>query len=71
VKVEFEGGGGMPGEWMWMIVQGRDDKKRLVYGVLDNEPLSDYSGKVKLGSQLAVSFDKIREHKRASESSHR
>jgi len=31
IKVEFEGEGGMPGEWMWVIVQTRDDKKRLVY----------------------------------------
>ena len=67
VKVEFEGENGMPGEWMWVIVQSRDDKKRLVYGTLDTEPLNDYAGKVKLGSRLALSYDKIREHKKADE----
>jgi uncharacterized protein YegJ (DUF2314 family) len=67
IKVEFEGENGMPGEWMWVIVQSRDDEKRLVFGVLDNEPLNDYSGKVKRGSQLAVSYDNVREHKKPSE----
>jgi len=59
----------MPGEWMWVIVQSRDDKKRIVYGVLDNDPLdeSHYSGKLKLGSQVVVSYDKVREHRKASE----
>lgn len=27
VKVEFEGEGGMPGEWMWVRVDHRDDEK--------------------------------------------
>lgn len=67
IKVEFEGENGMPGEWMWVIVQSRDDKKQLVFGTLDNEPLNDYGGKVKFGSQLAVSYDKVREHRKASE----
>jgi hypothetical protein len=41
-------------EWMWMIVDHTDDKTRLVFGTLDNEPVKDYSGKVELGLQLAV-----------------
>ena len=32
IKVEFEGQDEMPGEWMWVIVQGRDDQKQIVYG---------------------------------------
>ncbi len=67
IKVEFEGEGGMPGEWMWVVVQGRDDEKRVVYGMLDNEPLNDYEGKLNLGSQLAISYEKVREHKKALE----
>ena len=67
IKVEFEGEGGMPGEWMWVLVQRRDDTKRLVYGTLDNEPLNDYAGKVKLGSQLAVSYTQVREYKKPAE----
>ena len=47
-----------------MVVDHTDDKKRLVFGTLDNEPVNDYGGKVKLGSQLAVSYDKIRDHRK-------
>jgi hypothetical protein len=38
VKVEFEGEGGLPGEWMWVRVESRDDKKRLLFGTVDNDP---------------------------------
>ena len=58
----------MPGEWMWCLVRSRDDKKQLVYCTLDNEPVNEYDGKVKLGSELAVSYDKVREHKTQSSS---
>jgi hypothetical protein len=67
VKVEFPDKTTGIAEWMWMIVDHTDDEKRLVYGELDNEPLNDYSGKVKRGSQLAVSYDNIRECKKASD----
>lgn len=67
IKVEFEGENGTPGEWMWVIVQNRDDKKRIVYGTLDNEPVNDYAGKAKLGSELAVAYSQIREHKKPSD----
>ena len=33
----------------------------------DDEPLLDYSGKLRVGSQLAISYDKIREHRKSSE----
>ena len=67
LKVEFPDENTGIGEWMWMIVDHTDDKKRLVYGVLDNEPVNEYGGKVKLRSQLAVSYDNIREYKSAAE----
>jgi len=67
IKVEFQGENGMPGEWMWVIVHSRDDKKRIVYGTLDNEPLNDYQGKIALGSELAVSFSQVREHRKPTE----
>jgi len=38
-----------------------------VFGRLDNEPLDDYGSLIKLGSQLAVSYDKIRDHKKPNE----
>jgi hypothetical protein len=67
VKVEFEGENGMPGEWMWCVVQSRDDEKGVVYCTLDNEPLNEYSGKAKLGSKLSVGYANVREHRKASE----
>jgi hypothetical protein len=67
IKVEFEGENGMPGEWMWVIVERRDDKKQIVYGKLDNEPLNNYGDKLGLGSELAISYSQIREHKKSTE----
>lgn len=60
IKVEFEGEDGMPGEWMWVKVDRRDDEKRLVFGTLDNEALNDHGAKVRLGSELVISYHKIR-----------
>lgn len=68
IKVEFEGEGGMPGEWMWVIVRGQDHTRRIVYGALDNEPVNDYSGKVTLGSELAIAYDKIRAYRESKHS---
>jgi hypothetical protein len=67
VKVEFAGEAGMPSEWMWVRVARCDDEKKLVFGTLDNEPLNDYDGKIELGSELAVSYSQIREHKKPTE----
>jgi uncharacterized protein YegJ (DUF2314 family) len=66
VKVEFAGEAGMPGEWMWVRVHHSDDDKKLVYGTLDNEPVNDY-GNVELGSELAVAYSQIREHRKPTE----
>jgi hypothetical protein len=52
---------------MWVRVSRCDDQKQLVYGTLDSEPLNDYDGKVDLGSELAVSFSQIREHRKPTE----
>jgi hypothetical protein len=64
VKVEFAGEAGMPSEWMWVRVSRCDDNKRVVFGTLDSEPLNDYCGKLELGSELAVSYSQIREHRK-------
>ncbi|HZP62570.1 MAG TPA: hypothetical protein VFB28_04070 [Terriglobales bacterium] len=63
VKVEFPDEVTGVGEWMWVRVENCDKEKRLVFGRLDNEPMNDYGGKAELGSHLAVSFERIREHK--------
>lgn len=67
VKVEFSGDAGMPSEWMWVRVHHCDDERQLVFGKLDNEPLDDHGGKLELGSELAVSYSQIREHKKPTE----
>lgn len=67
VKVEFAGEAGMPGEWMWVRVSRCDDEKQMVFGTLDSEPLNDYRGKIALGSELAISFSQIREHRKPTE----
>lgn len=44
-----------------------DEQKQLVFGTLDSEPLSAYDGKIGAGSELSVSFSRIREHKKPIE----
>lgn len=66
VKVEFPDATGI-GEWMWVRVTRCDDDKRLIFGVLDNEPLNDYRDKIDLGSELAVQYSQIRDHKKPTE----
>ena len=67
VKVELADETTGVAEWMWMIVDHCDEDKRLVFGTLDNEPLNDYGKKVKLGSQLAVNYTQIREHRKGTD----
>lgn len=67
VKVEFPDETTGIGEWMWVRVTRCDEEKQLVFGVLDNEPLNDYQGKVGLGTELAVRYSQIREHKKPTE----
>lgn len=65
VKIEVEDKQFGIGEWMWMLVDGSDDDRQLVFGKLDNEPIANPD--LTLGQQLAVSYDKIREHRRFGE----
>ena len=67
VKVEFTDKSSGIGEWMWMRVSRCDDEKELVFGILDNEPLNDYAGQMELGTELAVSYSQIREHRKPTE----
>jgi hypothetical protein len=67
VKVEFPDEATGIGEWMWVRITRYDDAKQLVFGVLDNEPLNEYHGKIELGTELAVHYSKIRDHKRPTE----
>jgi hypothetical protein len=62
VKVEFRNETTGESEWMWVRVDYADDCQRLVFGWLDNEPLINQAN-LRLGQHLAISYDKIREHK--------
>jgi uncharacterized protein YegJ (DUF2314 family) len=65
VKVEFPDEATGIGEWMWVRVHHCDDTKKLVFGTLDSEPLNN--DEVELGSELAVAYSQIREHKKPTE----
>jgi hypothetical protein len=54
-----------PGDFV--KVESYDDADQIVFGRLDSVPLLDYGGKLKPGSEVAISIDRIREHKKASE----
>jgi hypothetical protein len=64
VKVEFPDETTGIGEWMWVRITRCDEQKQLVFGVLDSEPINNYEGKIALGSELAISYSQIREHKK-------
>jgi hypothetical protein len=67
IKVEFRDETTGVGEWMWVRVRSCDDGQELVFGTLDNAPVNDASGKLKVGTELAISYSQIREHRKASE----
>jgi hypothetical protein len=67
VKVEFQDETAVIGEWMWVRVHHCDDEKQLIFGTLGSQLVNDYGGKVELGSELAVSYSQIREHKKPSD----
>lgn len=66
VKVEFKDETTGESEWMWVEVRHCDDEKGLLFGRLDNAPVV-HSAKLRLGSEIAVSYDKVREQRRSSE----
>jgi hypothetical protein len=67
IKVEFSDESTSVSEWMWVRVRQCDDEKRMVFGVLDSVPLNDYGDRLRLGTELAISFDRVRDHKKPSE----
>ena len=60
VKIEIRGEHGGPSEWLWLLVDHSDDEQRVVFGTLDNDPIVNTD--MRLGQELAVSYDNIREH---------
>jgi len=53
-------------EWMWLRIDYCDESTRLAFGWLDSEPVV-FPNDLKLGQHLAVSYDNIREHRKANQ----
>lgn len=52
VKIEVKDETKGESEWMWLLVENSDDKQRLVFGKLDNEPIVNTD--MRLGMEMAV-----------------
>lgn len=61
IKAEFRDETTGESEWMWVHVQSSDDAQRIVFGTLDSEPIAMTD--LRLGQELAVSYDNIRDHR--------
>ena len=64
VKIEVRHEQSGESEWLWLLVDESDDQQRLVFGKLDNEPI--VNTEMRLGQELAVSYDNVREHHKFS-----
>jgi uncharacterized protein YegJ (DUF2314 family) len=64
VKVEFKDETSGESEWMWVQVHDSNDEERILFGKLDNEPIVNTD--LRLGMEIAVSYDLIREHMKDS-----
>jgi uncharacterized protein YegJ (DUF2314 family) len=62
VKVELADENSGESEWVWVKVDHSDDEGKLVFGTLDSQPILDTD--VKLGQQLAISYEKIKDRRR-------
>ena len=61
LKVEFQDEQSGESEWMWVRVESADPTLRVVFGTLDSEPI--VCTDLRMGQQLAVSYDNIRDHR--------
>lgn len=64
IKVEFKSEATGDSEWLRVRVDYCDEEAHLVFGWLDDEPVIDHG--VRPGAHLAVSYDRVREHKKSS-----
>ncbi len=65
VKAEFLDEATGECEWTWVVVDSCDDEERILFGRLDNEPVVGTGPR--LGDELAVSYDKVVEHRKAKD----
>jgi hypothetical protein len=64
VKIEVRNEGSGESEWMWLFVESSDDEQELVFGKLDSQPIVNTD--MKLGQELAVSYNNVKDHRRYS-----
>jgi uncharacterized protein YegJ (DUF2314 family) len=62
VKIEVVNEPSGESEWMWLLVDHSDDQRQLVFGKLDQQPVVNTD--MRLGQELAVTYDKIRDHRK-------
>jgi hypothetical protein len=65
VKAEFRDDLTGEGERMWVVVDSCDDEAGVLFGRLDNEPVLGTG--LHLGDELAASYGKVVEHRKAAE----
>ena len=66
VKFELRDSKTGEAEWMWLRIDYCDEPNKMVFGWLDSQPVV-FTTDVKLGQHLAVSYDNIREHRKATD----
>jgi uncharacterized protein YegJ (DUF2314 family) len=65
VKAEFKDEASGESEWMWVVVDSCDDEEGVLLGRLDNEPVVGTG--LNLGDELALSYEKVVEHRKAKD----
>ena len=65
VKAEFKDEETGETEWMWVVVDSCDDEEGVLFGRLDNEPVVGTG--LHVGDELAVSYEKVVEHRKAKD----
>jgi len=66
IKFEIKDENTGEAEWMWLRVDYCDEGKKVAFGWLDSQPVLFTSG-LKLGQHIAVSYNNIREHRKAAQ----
>ena len=64
VKVEFTDEHSAESEWLWVEVDHVDEENMVIFGKLDSQPVIHTN--LKLGQELAISFDRVRDHRNFS-----
>jgi hypothetical protein len=66
VKFEMKDDDSGEAEWMWLRIEHCDEARKVAFGWLDTEPVV-FNSRLRIGQHIAVSYDNIREHKKAQE----